>query len=399
MTAPSAERREAQPRPEFRRFGPGWPVRAASDGPDPAASFPRVLWSRGSVSWYIGAVFSLLWLITVGTAVVAASPGPASAVAGLALVVLFGLAFLAAAPIAWTLPLRGRLLVSAGLWALSFTLVPWLGGDIVGTWTYVGVIVGMSVLPWRLTWLTIAALAALALVSEIVQAGQWSDGLIFLPAIVLSISMMMAAFARTIAAVNQLQATQERMAILAAERERDRVARDIHDILGHTLTVLTVKAELAGRLVEVDPPRAVTEIGEVEALARGALADVRATVAGFRGVTVSGEIAAARAALRAAGIEADLPGSTESVPAERRELAGWVVREGVTNVIRHSGATRCRVSLDGRGVEVCDDGSGPGSAAETSTGLTGLRERAEASGARLSLGRSDLGGFRLAVRW
>ncbi|MFJ6651796.1 sensor histidine kinase [Microbacterium sp. NPDC091313] len=399
MTAPSSVRRATQPGPELRRFGPGWPVRAASDGPDPAASFPHVLWSRGSVSWYIGAAFSLLWLINIGAGVVEASTGAFSAATGLAIVVVFGAAFLVAAPVAWTLSIRGRLLVCAGLLALSFALLPWLGGDVVGTWTYVGVIVGMSVLPWRVTWIAIALLAALALVSEIAQAGEWTEGVLFFPAIVLSISMMMAAFARTLASANQLQATQEQMALLAAERERDRVARDIHDILGHTLTVLTVKAELAGRLVEADPARAVAEIGEVESLARGALADVRATVAGFRGVTVSGEIAAARAALAAAGIAADLPGTTEAVPGERRELAGWVVREGVTNVIRHSGATRCRVGLDARGVEVCDDGAGPRSSAETSTGLTGLRERAEASGARLSLGRSDLGGFRLAVRW
>ena len=156
---------------------------------------------------------------------------------------------------------------------------------------------------------------------------------------------MMAAFARTTAAMNQLRATQAQLEELAVERERGRVARDIHDILGHSLTVITVKSELAGRLVEADPARAKAEIAEVEALARGALADVRATVAGVRGVTVSGELAAARSALAAAGIAAELPSSTDTVPAERRELAGWVVREGVTNVLRHSAASVCRITL------------------------------------------------------
>lgn len=380
---------------ETRRFGPGWLVRAASDGPDPAAVFPGVLWSRGSLKWYLGAVFSLLWMISVGQALIAASPTIASATVGMLLLVVFNIGFLIAAPIAWSLSARGRLAICAALFALTFTLLPWLGWDITGTWTYVGVIIGMSVLPWRMTWLLITALAALALAGEVVQAGQWNDELLFGPAIVLSISMMMAAFARTIASGNQLRATQEEMAALEAERERRRVARDIHDILGHTLTVITVKAELAGRLVDTDPARARTEIGEVETLARGALADVRSTVAGFRRVNISGELAAARAALTAAGITPDLPSSTDVIPPSRRELAGWVVREGVTNVVRHSGAGVCRVHLDAHQIEVADDGAGPQEFSASSTGLSGLRERIEAEGGKMTVGRSDLGGFLL----
>jgi len=208
---------------------------------------------------------------------------------------------------------------------------------------------------------------------------------------------MLASFARTTAAMSQLRHAQKQLEALAVERERGRVARDIHDILGHSLTVVTVKAELAGRLVDVDPQRAKAEIAEVESLARGALADVRATVAGVRSVNVSGELAAAKAALAAAGIAAELPSSTDAVPPHRRELAGWVVREGVTNVVRHSGATVCRVTLAGHEVEVAYDGSGPTDSTTTSTGLAGLRERVEASGGRLVIGRSDLGGFSLRV--
>jgi two-component system, NarL family, sensor histidine kinase DesK len=207
----------------------------------------------------------------------------------------------------------------------------------------------------------------------------------------------MAAFARTTATIAQLRDTQAELELLAVERERNRMGRDLHDILGHSLTVITVKAELAGRLVDADPERARAEIGEVEGLARGALADVRATVAGFRGVNVSGELAAARSALTAAGIVADLPSSTDTVAADCRELAGWVIREGVTNVVRHSGASTCRISFRGREVEVADDGVGPSASATTSTGLSGLRERVEAVGGRMSVGRSDLGGFSLRV--
>jgi len=359
-------------------------------------SFPRALWWRGAVSWYTGAGISLLWLISLAQGVLELSPSAASATVGILFVVVFALAFLVAAPIIWALGYRGRLVVCAALLALSFTLFPWLGWSVTGAWTYVGVIVGICVFPWRWTWPVILGLGVVALVTRGISEG-WSEDVLWLPAIIVSISFMMAAFARTTAAMNQLRATQARLEALAVERERGRVARDIHDILGHSLTVVTVKAELAGRLVDADPERAKAEIAEVEALARGALADVRATVAGVRAVNVSGELAAARSALEAAGIAAELPSSTDAVPPQHRELAGWVVREGVTNVVRHSGASVCRVTLGARDIEVADDGVGPAVSAARSTGLTGLRERVEASGGRMTVGRSDLGGFGLRV--
>lgn len=138
----------------------------------------------------------------------------------------------------------------------------------------------------------------------------------------------------------QLRVAQEEVSRLAAERERMRIARDLHDLLGHSLTAVTVKAQLAGRLVGRDDARAAAEIGAVE---RRALADVRAAVAGFREVSLAVELATARELLGAAGIAADLPRAVDEVPAERRELFGWAVREGVTNAVRHSGATRVRV--------------------------------------------------------
>lgn len=375
--------------------GPDWPVGRPETRLGPG-SFPRSLWWRGAVSWYAGAGVSLLWLLSIGQAVVERSPSGLSAAVGIALVVVFALAFLASAPIIWTLDYPGRLAVCGALFALSFSLFPWIGWGVAGTWTYVGVIVGMCVFPWPWTWPIVLSLGVVALVAGGVTEG-WTEDLIWLPAIIVSISFMMAAFARTTAAMNQLRATQARLEVLAVERERGRVARDIHDILGHSLTVVTVKAELAGRLVDVDPGRAKAEIAEVEVLARGALADVRATVAGVRGVTVSGELAAARSALDAAGIAAELPSSTDAVPPAHRELAGWVVREGITNVVRHSRATVCRVTLGPREVEIADDGVGPSEAAASASGLVGLRERVEAAGGHLSVGRGDLGGFSLRV--
>lgn len=375
--------------------GPSWPV-SPPRLPVGPGTLPQALWWRGAVSWYTGAGISLLWLFNIGQEVAKAATSPASAAIGILFVVIFAAAFLASSPILWTLGNAGRLVVCGILFALTFTLYPWIGWGMVGAWTYVGVIVGMCVFPWRWTWPIIAGLGVLALLAQGMSTG-WSEDVLWLPAIIVSISFMMAAFARTTSAMNQLRATQEQLEALAVERERGRVARDIHDILGHSLTVVTVKAELAGRLVDADPQRAKKEIAEVEALARGALADVRATVAGVRGVTVSGEIAAARSALEAAGIAAELPSSTEVVPPESRELVGWIVREGVTNVVRHSGASVCRVTLDAHQVEVADDGGGPTASSSSSTGLAGLRERVEAAGGRITVGRSDLGGFSLRV--
>ncbi len=144
--------------------------------------------------------------------------------------------------------------------------------------------------------------------------------------------------------VDLLQAEAEN-ARLAVADERNRFARDLHDILGHSLTVITVKAELANRLLDVDPARARAELVDLERLSRDALADVRRAVEGYRDLTLPGELARAREALRAAEIDADLPKSTDEVPSELRELFAWTVREGVTNVIRHSGASRCTVRL------------------------------------------------------
>src|SRR6185437_11442335 len=153
----------------------------------------------------------------------------------------------------------------------------------------------------------------------------------------------------------EVLAVREENARLELDDQRNRFARDLHDILGHSLTVITVKAELAHRLLDVDPARARAELADLERLSRDALADVRRAVEGYRDLTLPSELARAREALRAAEIEADLPNSTDEVPSELRELFAWTVREGVTNVIRHSRASRCSVRLWPDAAEVADD--------------------------------------------
>ncbi|MFI7607874.1 sensor histidine kinase [Micromonospora sp. NPDC049366] len=196
----------------------------------------------------------------------------------------------------------------------------------------------------------------------------------------------------------ELRAAQQQIGRLAVAEERARTARDLHDILGHSLTVVAIKAELAGRLLPVDPDRAASEIADVERLARSALADVRRTVGAYRGVRLAEELAGARSALAAAGVAVEAPDDVPQLPAERDELFAWAVREGVTNVVRHSGARSCTIRVRPEEVEIADDGRGPTPEVATGHGLTGLRERAERLAATVTVGRRPDGqGFLLRV--
>lgn len=350
--------------------------------------------SGGARRWFFGGLVGLVWLINTGFDVYGRYPDASSRALFTVLLVLYAVVFLAIPPLNWVLPTRYRLLAPTGLWVLSLVLLPWLDWGVYSVWAYVGVAAAMSLVPFRAM---VAYVAGIAIVTAVLAwlAGRDGDSIFLSAAIIASVSLMMAAFARTITSMNQLRATQHEMARLAVEQERSRVARDLHDILGHSLTVITVKAELAGRLIEADPARATREITEVEELARGALADVRATVAGYRGVSIASELANARSALESAGIAATLPGTVDIVPADFRELFGWVVREGVTNVVRHSRAAHCTIQLGRSFVEVIDDGRGGGEG--TGTGLTGLAERVTAAGLVMSAGPVPSGGFRLRV--
>ncbi|WP_204060325.1 histidine kinase [Microbispora corallina] len=185
------------------------------------------------------------------------------------------------------------------------------------------------------------------------------------------------------------------VARLASEAERARISRDLHDLLGHSLTVITVKSGLARRLAASGSPRAVEEIAAVEGLARQALTDVRAAVSGYSEVTLAGELARGRELLRAAGVVADLPTAADLVEPAHQELFGWVVREGITNVVRHARATRCTVTLSPFRVEIRDDGTG--AAAPNGNGLSGLRERVAAAGGAVEAGPAAPRGWRLRV--
>ncbi|SEF32795.1 two-component system, NarL family, sensor histidine kinase DesK [Amycolatopsis pretoriensis] len=208
-----------------------------------------------------------------------------------------------------------------------------------------------------------------------------------------SVTMAMFFMSSLVRAVRRLQLANEEIATLAVANERERVARDLHDLLGHSLTTITVKAGLARRVLESsgDIPRAVEEIREVEGLTRSALSDVRATVSEYREVSLSAEIVGARAALRAAEIDADLPHAVDNVRPEFQTTFGYVLREAVTNVLRHSGAKLVKVRLGGTWLEVEDDGTATG--VVPGNGLRGLTERLTAVGGTLRASAKPGGGL------
>ena len=180
---------------------------------------------------------------------------------------------------------------------------------------------------------------------------------------------------------------------LAIINERERVARDVHDALGHSLTAIIIKSQVAARMVKAAPERAAAELKEITDIARGSLAEIRETVSGLRASDPGSELASAASALESAGIDATLPTpeEVERIEVSRRILLAWVIRELATNVLRHSKATRCWIELSPNGLTVNDDGvgipgaqpSGDESDVVLGNGLRGIRERLADFGAAM----------------
>ena len=213
------------------------------------------------------------------------------------------------------------------------------------------------------------------------------------------------------AVVRELHGTRLQLARNAVAAERLRFSRDLHDLLGHSLSVISVKAQAARRSLPADPSAAGRHASDIEELARDALAEVRQAVRGYRQTTLDAEVDRAAQALRAAGIETEVVRGEAALSPAQEDLLAWVVREGATNVLRHARAGRARIVTGTEGgtatVVVEDDGSGPdpdedqssvdGRAAHvTGSGLAGLRERLSRAGGTLAT-HGDAAGFRLTV--
>jgi two-component system sensor histidine kinase DesK len=292
---------------------------------------------------------------------------------------------------------RTSLTALAGLTALVLYLSLAYGSAFL--WLFVGVSAMMGiVLP---TYSGFAAVVVLTLLTLVIGVGisggiARTDWLHLLPLVLLvrGLGLDMIGVARLADALRELHAARGELARQAVTEERLRLARDLHDLLGHTLSLITLKSELAGRLLEKEPARAAQEIHEIEREARQALREVREAVAGYRQPTLRGELAGARQMLEAAGITCTVEHMAGVLPPAVDTVLAWTVREGVTNVIRHSRARGCTIrvsSEDGKiWAEVINDGYREKergiTRARMGSGLSGLTERITAHGGHIDAG-------------
>lgn len=336
---------------------------------------------------------ALLWREWARAAADSALP-PVAAVAALGLYLLGCAALPAAAPLlgrtARTAACALLLLLGCGLVAAAGPEHSWI--------TMFALAACATALPLALslgaTALVLAGVGAAALATGRTE-GQLG-GLV----VIASVSVAVALAVRLVEANAELRRGRDQAAQLAVLRERERFSRDLHDLLGHSLTTIVVKAGAGRRILEAtgDTARAAAELRDLEDLGRRSLAEVRGAVAGTRRVTLAGELLRAGAVLAAADVELHTPGTPGSpltpdeVPSGGDEALGYAVREAVTNVVRHAGATRVEIAAGPGWVEIRDDGRAsdepvPGA------GLSGLERRLAERGGALTLSPTPGGGL------
>ncbi len=229
------------------------------------------------------------------------------------------------------------------------------------------------------------AVTAIAIEAWLLHLTVWAWMPVIFIALVVGISNM--GFAQGKRAHIKLRMAQEEVEHLAKLAERERISRDLHDVLGHTLSVIVLKSELAGRLLARDPDRSAREMADVEQIARKALAEVREAIGGYRAEGLTAEIERAQRTLDAAGVRLTCDSDPPKLNPAEETVLSLIVREAVTNIVRHAHATSAMLTFDSHpdrcSMIVADDGRG-GVRAE-GNGLRGIRERIEALGGQFSL--------------
>ena len=369
------------------------------DRPAPVTLYPWLLVAWGVTRRTAAGQFHPDWLAAAGLAV-------------------FAVLYMAALWIRWRAGRpRTAYLLLAILAAITVALTISFGQDMTVLFPLLSIVCG-AVLPWvmplksgngpPLPIIAVFSAAAVSLAIAIAQHASTGDIWAAWYGTALS-GLIVAIIYRFMEAVGELRRTREELARSAVDAERLRFSRDMHDLLGHTLSVIVVKAQVARKLAGRDPEQAQQQAADIEEIGRAALGEVRQAVAGYRGRGLARELEAGRTALADAGIAVEVRQDGPPVPAGADALLGWAVREGVTNVIRHSGAHRCEIDARNDGgtltVTIRDDGGGisAGSSAGLSAvpagghGLDGLRERLAADGGTLEAGPCPDGGFLLTA--
>jgi two-component system sensor histidine kinase DesK len=294
----------------------------------------------------------------------------------------------------WARNLR-KLWAMAGLVALGFYFAPFNGSASVFFIYAAGFAgeVGSVALAQRLIAILLALVAVTAYFLQ-PNPGFWITASVF----TVIIGVVSIHFTQRHRANVKLRLAQEEVERLAKIAERERIGRDLHDLLGHTLSVIVLKAELASKMADKDMSRAAAEIRDVERISRKALAEVRAAVAGYRSSSLSAEAETAAKALESAGVSVEADLEALQLPVAQESVLAMALREAATNIVRHARATACTMRLRGLAsaceLEVTDNGSG-GEARE-GFGLSGMRQRIEALGGTLE--RDGSNGTRLRIR-
>ena len=361
-------------------------VGLASDA-EPDGPWERYGWLMGAV-WLVFLVFPIIELLQ------SKAPLAWVAIAWVALVLFAGL-FIAGLTVGmragWgaTRPIVPVLFFA--LLVCQLATVPVLGWAALGFLPFVMSYASYGMRGWW-HWVVWAISAVLAAVGAIVQWPTSGSIVIFGIVIVLGVVNTV----NTWLIGRSVRAEQLRVD-LATSHERETLARDVHDLIGHSLTVVKLKAELAARLVERDPERARAELAEIAALAGEAISGVRSTVTGLRASGLAEQLEASRSALELAGLTVRIEGDAAALSPAQSLTAAWILREATTNVLRHASAASVVVAIEPGTLRVSDDGTGlhgpPGN------GMRGMAERASAAGAALAVEVGVDGGTVVSVRW
>ncbi|WP_329465445.1 sensor histidine kinase [Streptomyces sp. NBC_01431] len=299
---------------------------------------------------------------------------------------------------------RATLVLLGALAAVTYALGLGYGGVWLLFFPLLSLTCGAAVRDKRLGYVILVLAVSVGAISGLRTGDPWSNMTIAYGTFMSG--MVIAALLSLSDTIRELRDTRQELARTAVEKERLRFSRDLHDLLGHTLSVIVVKSEAARRIARRDLDAALGQVADIESVGRQALTEIREAVTGYREGSLATELDRARSALSAAEVEPVVRQSGPPLPAQAEALLGWVVREAVTNVVRHSAASRCEIVVDGSPervtLKITDNGKGAPAAPAPApriggTGLKGLTERLAAAGGSLTAGPAPRTGFQVTA--